>query len=395
MSENRALGLLYIIHAIFLLYGITQLSISHNEARIFFEEKGVVHYLVRASCAIFGQNDWALRLPFVFIHFISATLLYKISKPLLKRKIDRLVSVGVYLMLPGISAAALLVNEASLVILLTLLFVWYHQNERHWLSFLVLTLSLGVDGSFAILYLALFFYGIGTRNPALFGIALVLFGLSMSIYGFDARGKPRGYFLDTLGVYAAAFSPLVLLYYIYTMYRILIKEKKEILWTISFVAFVFSALLSLRQQLMLEDFIPFAVIAVPLMVGTFFNSFRVRLPRNRRWHASLLMIVLFSLSLNFVMPIFNNPLYHIVKKADTHFVYNYHVAKELAEWLHSKDINALKVEDPKLALRLRFYSIESAIQPYLKHIHNDKVDSEDFVLMYMNKKVAHYRIEIL
>jgi 4-amino-4-deoxy-L-arabinose transferase-like glycosyltransferase len=395
MSEIRALGLLFGVHGLFLFYGITQLSISHYEADIFFNHSDPLHYLVRASCAIFGQNDWALRLPFVVIHFASASLLYKISKPLLKRRIDRLVSVGIYLMLPGISAAALLVNEASLVIFLTLLFIWYFQNGRQNLAFFVLIVSLGVDNSFAILYLALFFYGIFTRNPKLFGLALILFGLSMSIYGFDAHGKPKGYFLDTLGVYAAAFSPLVFLYHMYSMYRILIKEKKELLWAISFVAFAFSALLSLRQRLILEDFIPFAVIAVPLMVRTFFNSFRVRLPRHRRWHTSVLMVVLFSLSLNFVFTIFNKPLYHMVNEADDHFVHNYHVAKELSHWLKTQDIQALHVKDSKLALRLKFYGIEPAREPILKHLKLEEIEPGDFVLNYASKKIAHYRITSL
>jgi len=395
MSEIRALGLLFVAHGLFLFYGITQLSISHYEAEIFFHHNDALHYLVRASCAIFGQNDWALRLPFVVIHFASASLLYKISKPLLKRRIDRLVSVGVYLVLPGISAAALLVNEASLVIFLTLLFIWYFQNGRQNLAFFVLIVSLSVDNSFAILYLALFFYGIFTRNPKLFGLALILFGLSMSIYGFDAHGKPKGYFLDTLGVYAAAFSPLVFLYYMYSMYRILIKEKKELLWAISFVAFAFSALLSLRQRLILEDFIPFAVIAVPLMVRTFFNSFRVRLPRHRRYHTSILMIVLFSLSLNFVFTIFNKPLYHVVKETDNHFVYNYHVAKELSIWIKSQDVKALHVKDPKLALRLQFYGIKPAASPQLLHLESKKIAPGDFVLTYANKKIVHYRITVL
>jgi 4-amino-4-deoxy-L-arabinose transferase-like glycosyltransferase len=341
---------------------------------------------------LFGQNDWALRLPFVIIHFASAVLLYKIAKPLLKRKIDRLFSVAVYLMLPGISAAALLVNEAALVIFLTLLFIWTHQTGRRVHSFVVLALSLAIDNSFAIFYLALFFYGIATKDRVLFVFALVLFGLSMSIYGFDTQGKPKGHFLDTLGVYAAAFSPLVFLYYMYTIYRIAIKEQKEILWYITFVAFLFSFLLSLRQRLYLEDFIPFAVIAVPLMMRTFFNSFRVRLPRHRRWHASLLMLVLFSLSVNFVMTIFNKPIYNLLRKPDSHFVHNYHVAKELSHWLHDANMKALHVKDQKLALRLRFYGIQPNGLRELVELHNAPKQPGDFLLFYAGKKVAHYRI---
>ncbi|MBE0496176.1 MAG: glycosyltransferase family 39 protein [Campylobacterales bacterium] len=391
MSETRALGLLFGVHALFLLYGISQLSISYHEATVFFEGRGVLHWIVQASCAVFGQNDWALRLPFVVIHFASALLLYKISKPLLKRKMDRLVSVLVYLMLPGVSAAALLVNEASLTIFLTLLFVWCHQSQYRTFSLVVLVASLGVDNSFAIFYLAIFFYGIATKDRTLFVLALVLFGLSMSVYGFDTGGKPKGYFLDTFGVYAAAFSPLLFLYYMYAIYRIAIKEKKEILWYITFVAFTFSFLLSLRQQLMLEDFIPFAVIAIPLVVRVFFNSFRVRLPRHRRWHASLLMIVMFSLSLNFTMTIFNKPIYYLVKEADKHFVYNYHVAKEVAQWLQERHITHVYSQDSKLQLRLRFYGIGEGEMVELREVKEGASEGDDFLLYYSGIVVAHYR----
>lgn len=395
MSENRILGLLYLAHAIFLFYGITQLSISYHEAKVFFEDRTLLHYIVKASCTIFGQNDFALRLPFVFFHFISATLLYKISKPLLKRKIDRLFSVAIYLMLPGVFAAALLVNEASLVILLTLLFVWFYQNKQLKLAYFVLLFSLFVDGSFAILYFALFFYGITSKDRTLIILSLLLFAISMSVYGFDTRGKPKGYFLDTLGIYAITFSPLVFLYYVYTMYRILIKEKKELLWVVSFSAFAFSALFSLRQQLILEDFLPYAVIAVPLMTRTFFNSFRVRLPRHRRWHTSLLMVVLFSLSLNFTLSIFNKPLYHLVKRVDTHFVHNYHIAKELAKWIKQKEIEGVKTNNPKLAPRLKFYGINEGGKYYLMELKDQKVEQGDFILIYTNKKIAHFRIKII
>ena len=392
MREGTLLGLILCVDAFFLFFGIDALSISYREAVTYFNGTGFLHYLINVSCGLFGQNDWALRLPFVIIHFISVILLYKLSKPLLKRKVDRLTSVLVYVMLPGVSAGAILVNEASLVILLTLLFVWFFQEGWRNQSYVLLIIALFVDNAFAILYLSLFFYGIVHKDSKLFSLALLLFSVSMYMYGFDMHGKPRGYFMDTFGVYAAAFSPLLFLYYMYSLYRIAIKEKKELLWFISFGAIVFSLLLSLRQRLMLEDFVPFAVIAVPLMVRVFFNSFRVRLPRHRRWHTSLMMVVMFVLSLNFVMSVFNKPIYHFINEPSKHFAYKYHVAKELAVWLHEQNINALHVTDKRLAHRLKFYGIEAGSGMSLVQGDFDQIVPGDFTLYYAHKPIVHYKV---
>ena len=392
MRESTLLGLILLIDAIFLCFGIDALSISYRESVTYFNGSGVLHYLTNVSCALFGQNDWALRLPFMFIHFGSVILLYKLSKPLLKRKVDRLTSVLIYMMLPGVSAGAILVNEASLVIFLTLLFVWFFQEGWRNQAYIVLIIALFIDNAFAILYLSLFFYGIVQKDSKLFSLALILFGLSMYIFGFDVHGKPKGYFMDAFGVYAAAFSPLLFLYYMYALYRITIKEKKELLWFIAMGAVAFSLLLSLRQRVPLEDFIPFAVIAVPLMVRVFFNSFRVRLPRHRRWHSSLLMIVVFSLSINFVLTVFNKPIYHMMKDPSRHFVYNYHVAKELATWLKAQGIYALHVNDKKLAHRLKFYGIEAGSGLSLIESDFKTTGTNDFVLKYVGHPIAHYMV---
>ena len=147
-------------------------------------------------------------------------------KTVLKRKLDRVVSIGLYAMLPGVNSVAILVNGAYIAIFLTLLFVYLYMYGYKKASFLVLVLALFADNSFAILYLSLFFYSIFNKEKQLLVLSLVLFGLSMYMYGFDTGGKPKGYFLDALGVYAAAFSLFVFLYLVYALYRILIKEER-------------------------------------------------------------------------------------------------------------------------------------------------------------------------
>ncbi|HIP44706.1 MAG TPA: hypothetical protein EYG93_05165 [Sulfurospirillum arcachonense] len=390
MKETNLVLLVILTSVMFLLYGVSSLSIRYDEAVILFEGTSLVHYLVSFSTKLFGQTDLALRLPFILLHVASLILLYKIGKLFLKKKIDRVVSIALYAMLPGVNSAAILVNGAYVAIFLTLLFVYLYMYGYKKASFLVLIISLFADNSFAILYLALFFYSIFNKEKQLLSLSLVLFGLSMYMYGFDTGGKPKGYFLDALGVYAAIFSLFLFLYLIYTLYRILIKEEKNLLWFISFSTLIISLVLSLRQKLLLEDFAPFIVIAIPLVVKVFFNSYRVRLPQHRKYHNIAFGVVFILLSLNLVVSYFNKPLYHIIKNPEKHLAYKYHIAKDLAQILKEKNINNINIKDEKLALRLRFYGIQSGGMYKLAHSSFKKTDFEKINIIYYDKIIESF-----
>ena len=385
-NEVFLVGLALFIHFLFLLYGVKTLSISYNEAWIFFNSTSFVHYLVKFSTSIFGQNDFALRLPFIFFHILSTILLYKVSKQYLKRKSDRVFSVIVYLLLPGTNSAALLVNSAEVVIFLSLLFIYLYENRKYTtIAYLILSISFLVDNSFSIFYLSLIFYSLYKKDNTLLYFTLILFGISMYVWGFDTGGKPKNYFIDTLAVYSAIFSPLVFLYFFYTEYRILIKEKKNILWFISFIAFIFSLLLSFRQKIRLEDFAPFAIIATPLMVRTFLSSYRVRIPELRSWHKIFFIIIFSSLVINFILIYFNKPIYLVLSTPKKHFTYRYDFAKEIAKRLKSMHINKISSSDKDFALRLRFYGIEAGGKYILTHYPQN--NSKNVTISYYDKPV--------
>ena len=254
----------------------------------------------------------------------------------------------------------------------------------------VFILALFIDNAFAILYLSIFFYSIFNRKKDFLWFSLVLFGISMYMYGFDTGGKPKGYFLDTLGVYSAIFSLFIFLYFIYTIYRILIKEDKNILWYISFTAFLLSLLLSLRQKIIIEDFAPFVVVAVPLLVRVFFNSYRVRLPQHRKYHNISFLIVLFSLIINLLLSYFNKPLYTFLKEPHKHFAYKYHVVKELAEVLKEKNITNIQTDDARLALRLKFYGIGNGGIYKISHSKFKKEKYQSIDIKYFDKIVKTF-----
>ncbi|HDX8137456.1 TPA: glycosyltransferase family 39 protein, partial [Campylobacter fetus] len=118
-----------IFNILLLIYSVSNLSISYNEAIIYFQKTNFLTIVTNASTMLFGRNDYALRLPFLILHFLNIFLIYKVSKPILKRKSDRLISAILYMFLPGVLASAILINEAGFVIFITLLIIYFEQNK--------------------------------------------------------------------------------------------------------------------------------------------------------------------------------------------------------------------------------------------------------------------------
>lgn len=382
IKNYKLIILLLAFDLLALLYGISTLSISVDEAKIYFEEKGsflffnhsLLYYLTHFGTFVFGQNDFGLRIPILFFHFLSCILLYILALKYTKTHFDSFLSLLLFVLLPGTVASALLVNEASIVIFLTLAIICAYEYEKKWIFYPLLILALFVDKSFNILFLTFLFFGIYKRNSFLLTLALVLFGLSISFYGFDTGGRPRGYFLDTLGIFAACFSPLVFIYFFYVVYRLTFKEQKSLLWFLMSVTFIFCSLLSLRQKLYLEDFLPFCVICTPLLIKTLMASYRVRLPQFRlRYKIFIECSIIFLLFCYFVI-IGNQILYYFVSDPKYNFANNYHLAKELSKELKKQEIFKLRV-GTSLQPRLKFYDIEDSNTFYLKSIKNkDQLD---------------------
>lgn len=402
IKNYKLIILLLAFDLLALLYGISTLSISTDEAKIYFEEKGnflflnhsLLYYLTHFGTFVFGQNDFGLRIPILFFHFLSCILLYILALKYTKTHFDSFLSLLLFVLLPGTVASALLVNEASIVIFLTLAIICAYEYEKKWIFYPLLILALFIDKSFNILFLTFFFFGIYKRNSFLLTLALVLFGLSISFYGFDTGGRPRGYFLDTLGIFAACFSPLVFIYFFYVVYRLTFKEQKSLLWFLMSVTFIFCSLLSLRQKLYLEDFLPFCVICTPLLIKTLMASYRVRLPQFRlRYKIFIECSIIFLLFCYFVI-IGNQILYYFVSDPKYNFANNYHLAKELSKELKKQEIFELRV-GTSLQPRLRFYGIKDSNTFYLKSIKNkEQLDkNKKNIIIKLGKFEKIYQIQ--
>lgn len=386
------LALLLFVDFFLLLLAVNDLSICAHEARIVYEQQTLLHWILEASFGIFGRNDYGLRLPFIFVHLLNAILIYTLSLKLLRYRRDALLSVMVYLMLPGINSAALLASKAGFIIFLVLLFIWlYRILGKEKLAMTLLPVMALLDNAFAIMFLALFFFGLLSRDNRLWIVGLVLFGFSMYWFGFNDSGKPRGYFPDTFGVYAAIFSPLVFLYFFYAAYRILIKEEKTLMWTIVATALFLSLLLSFRQKIRIEDFAPFFVIGTPLMLKVFLSGLRVRLPGFRGRYRGMFLVVMVSLVLNFFLLLQNHWLYRFYDRPKHHFANDYHVVKELAARLQQDGFEEVRSDSSDLMQRLRFYGVVPGNEWIISKQFHDQ-SSQKVSIFYTGEEIASFYV---
>lgn len=361
------------------------LSISYKEALNVFVNHSVLSLISNSSIYIFGQNDIALRLPFILFYIFSVILMYKITENYFRYEKDRYISIIIFMMLPGVLSASLLVNSAIVVIFFTLLYLYYYQKyNQH--SYFLLLLFLFIDNSFAILYLALFFYSLKNKDTKLIYFSLILFATSMYIYGFSTGGKPRGFLVDTFAIYATVFSPFLFLYFLYTIYRVGIKNDRTLTWYISITALILSLIFSFRQRIYIEDFAPYVVISLPLMLKTFFHAYRVRLKEFRTNYNILVGLVVVMLSINVLLTFINKPLYLILSNPTKHFVFQYHFIEELADELSKRGIKSITTDDIELALRLKFYNIKQG-DDYFLTLKDYNYPSEKISIKYYGKEL--------
>ena len=385
--------LICLIDFVFLLYAANSLSISYNEAEIFFQKHSLLGYILKLSAHFFGQNDLAVRGVMIFFHIASVVLMYKVSKFYIKLEFDRIVAVLLFVLLPGTLASALIINNAGICITLALLCIYLFHIKKKILFSFFFCLAFFIDGDFLIFYAGFFIFALYKRKPPLAWLSAILFLLTLYFFGFETNGRPSGHFIDTFGIFAAVFSPFVFIFFVYTIYRIWVKEKKDLLWFIAICSFCFCMIVSVRQRLELEQFLPFCVIATPLMVRVFFNSYRVRLPKFRKGHKICTGLVMLFLVFNWSAIIFNQIFYLFLNDPTKHLTYKFDVAKELADKLKEAGVQDIATEDTRLALRLKFYGIKT--KSYSKNLLSsaDLDEKSKFSIEKMGKVVANFNIK--
>ncbi|MBE0514851.1 hypothetical protein [Sulfurimonas sp.] len=386
MSNRNIFFLIIGLDALWLALQIGELSISYNEAEILRGNFSFLQLLVNSSITLFGQNDFALRSPMILLHILSAVLLYDISKNYIKVQRNRLWLLIIFILLPGVISSAIIVNSAGLILFGLLLFVYIYENYSLKYSYLLLLFYMLADGGFAALFMGLVFYSLYKKDKKFLLFNLLMFLSSLFIYGIDTHGSPKGYFLDSIGIYAAIFSPIIFIYLFYTLYRKYLTKELDMLWFISTVALLFSLLLSFRQRVPIEYFAPYVMLCLPLVAQTFEHSYRVRLSMFRMNYRLAFIISIVLLLINSSAVFFNKYLYYVIEKPKKHFSYKMHVAKELAQELKSMGISCVET-DAKMSKRLEFYGVTKCNNYLLEEISTDFIKQDSVTISYKNRVV--------
>ena len=364
----------------------SQLSLSYYEAKLLYGEVSALQYIIKTSLYIFGQNDFALRLPMILMHSLSAMLLFKISKDYVYSYRNRLWIIIIFLLLPGVISSALIVNSAGLIIFGLFLFIYVYKNYSFAYVYPLLILLLFLNSGFKFLFIALALKSLNIKNKFFFIFNLFLFFVSIYMNSIDTHGSPSGYFLDTIGVYSTIFTPIIFIYLFYTLYRRYLNKDFDILWYISTTALVISLILSFRQKIHVEQFAPYLIIALPIMGQAFIHSYRVRLKMFRKRYKIIFSITLIFLLLNSSLVFYNKYLYLLIENPKKHFAYKMQVAKELAQELKNKNINCIST-DKRMSLRLRFYGISECKKYYLLENNLYSSTNSNVTISYNNKTV--------
>lgn len=379
-----------------LLFMISEISISYKEITKLYGSDLWLFAWLRVCLEIFGVSDYSLRASFLLMHTINMWLMYAIGKIYLRKKRDCLLLILLYALLPGINISAILLYE-SVFIIFGFLLVCYLELRFGRVPYVLLIVIGLLDLVFCILFIALGIRALHKRNNAALIVALLGFGINMFLHSHSIRGVPQAYFLDELGAMAMLFSPLVFLYYIYTLYAALVRRKDySLLVLVSVSGIIFSLLLSLRQDIDITKFAPACVVGLPALVYGFYNDMRSRL-RIYRTRFKVRMAVIFSVLCIEVFCLFGNKFVYLFS-LEPNYARSYYVAKDLARELSSMGVENLKIQDSTLALRLGFYGIGAGSGACLYTLDSSApspkpTKSQDIIeIRYLGKLIARYKL---
>ena len=346
-----------VIYAAAVLYLATTTPITPHEAKVLYSSHGIVPYFMELGQSVIS-GFLGFRIFFILFGFLSILFFYEFSRRYFPKRQDAYFATILFMLLPGIITGSVLSNIAIIVLPLVLLFVLLYEKDHFFLlPFILLALFFIHDASI-IFFVALLIYGLIHKDTKLSILSAAF--LTAFIYlakGIEIGGSPSGHFVEIFGLYAAVFSPLVFLYFFYTMYRILLREKKTLLWYISFTALAFSLLLSIRQRVHISDFAPYVTIAIVLMLDVFNHSLRVRLPEFQKRYRLGLKIMMGSLLLSAMIIFFHQLVFYINEEPKRFFANRAYAPYHLAKELKAKGIECYDSENRREQYQLMYYNV--------------------------------------
>ncbi len=350
----------YLLYAVALLYLAITLPIGPNEAFVYYATDDVTLKFFTHFANGWFDNGLSFRLPFVFFGLINVPLFYIMSKYYFKTKEESYFSTMIFALLPGIITSVVLVNIAVVVVTLVLLFLIFYEHRRFYCGVVVMVLLLFIHDASIIFFVGLSLFAIFKRDKLLLLVSLLFSTLSLIYFNkLDVGGLPSGEFMELIGLYLALFSPLVFIYFFYALYRIWLREKKDILWYISFTAFMLSILLSLRQQVIMTDFAPYVIVAVVLMVLVYQRTVQVRLPQFQKNYKLGLKIVVASLFFTTFIIVFHQLFFSLIEDKSKHFAYPFYQPYWQMQELREIGENCYTAQNQKRQYQLKYYGIEA------------------------------------
>ena len=351
-----------------ILYLANTIPIGPHEATIYYTDRSILYFLTHILENYF-DNSLGFRLPFVIFGFLNIPLFYIMSQLYLKKEEESYLATAIYLLLPGIITSTILVNISVLVITFVLFFIIFYERKNLLGEALSMFLLLVLHDASIIFFIALsIFFTIQAKRKRLI-ISITFTIISLYFNGLEIGGRPTGEFLQLFGLYMALFSPLVFLYFFYALYRIALRESKDILWYISFTAFLSSVLLSLRQQVDMTDFTPYVIVSVVLMLLTYYKSICVRLPQFQKPYRLGFNITLASLIFSSLIIIFHPLFFRVIDDKSKHFAYPFYEPYWQVLELNEIGKNCYTVKKKKMQYQLKYYGIEKCEESTVPKIH--------------------------
>jgi len=349
----------FLFYASALFYLATTLPIGPHEAVVYYTDKKTLYLLTHFAEGYFG-NGLDFRLPFVFFGLVNVPLFYIMSKDYFQKREESYLATTIFSLLPGIITSSILVNIGVVVVTLVLAFLIFYKKKWVYAEAFIMILLLLIHDASIIFFIALSIFSAFKRDQLLFAFSISLAAISLLYFNeLNISGRPSGEFMELFGLYMALFSPLVFFYFFYALYRIWLREKKDILWYISFTAFALSVLLSLRQQVIMTDFAPYVIVSVVLMILIYNRTVQVRLPQFQKMYRLGFNLVIGSLVLTTLVIVFHQSLFLIMDDKSKHFTYPFYEPYWQVKELNEIGQDCYTVTNRKVQFQLKYYGIES------------------------------------
>ncbi len=384
------IDLFFLIIAFFSLgilsFMITEISISDKEAYSFFYHSSLFFNAMRYFASHFGQNDLMIKMPLLILHFLNLCLFYGICRYILHKKTDALFCLVIYACLPGVNLGTLFLIESNWITFFTF-FIGYFYTRYKKIPIIVLSITTFLSSGAMVLLLGIAIFMLKNQKIKTFLFCLVCIGINFYFYDFDIGGKPQTYFLETLGQIAMLYSPLLFIYYAYSIYWGL-RQSKHLLPYISATSIVFCIILSLRQNINFYIFIPQSLLALPIMMQCFLSEVRIRLPQFRKTYYLFAALVFSLLFLQTCVILGNKITYLFSNKPN--FASSYYFGKEIATQLKELGISAIHTPSSALRLQLLFYGINDS--KHLKLLPTKQAKHADIIITYNHNPILLFKI---